>query len=89
MFFYPGVGVAMTVMCAMVGIYYNVIMCYTLFYMVQSFRSEVPWKDCFSWWGADQNCHVRKSNQVCFFAVLCGIYCTQDVTPKTTVLHFG
>lgn len=57
-----GVGVAMVIMSVMVAIYYNVIMCYTLYYVGQSFRSEVPWKECFSWWGADQNCYVRQSN---------------------------
>lgn len=59
----------MVIMSVMVAIYYNVIMCYTLYYMGQSFRSEVPWKECFSWWGADENCYVRQSNLVSVFSL--------------------
>lgn len=32
--------------------------------MGQSFRSEVPWKQCYSWWGANEDCYVRESNSV-------------------------
>lgn len=57
-----GVGAAMVVISILVSIYYNVIMCYTLFYMGQSFRSAVPWSGCFDWWGADNaTCYVRSS----------------------------
>ncbi|XP_054717827.1 sodium- and chloride-dependent glycine transporter 2-like [Uloborus diversus] len=58
-----GVGVAMVLLSVMVCIYYNVIMSYTLYYIVQSFRSEVPWQKCNDWWGADEMCYVRKENQ--------------------------
>lgn len=58
-----GVGFAMILMSILVAIYYNVIMCYTLYYIGQSFRQEVPWKECNRWWGADDNCYVRQSNQ--------------------------
>ncbi|KAG8196554.1 hypothetical protein JTE90_003568 [Oedothorax gibbosus] len=57
-----GIGVAMVMLSIMIAIYYNVIMCYTLYYIGQSLRSEVPWKECRSWWGADQNCYVRNPN---------------------------
>ncbi|KFM82492.1 Sodium- and chloride-dependent glycine transporter 2, partial [Stegodyphus mimosarum] len=58
-----GLGFAMIIMSIMVAIYYNVIMSYTLYYFGQSFRSQVPWKECSKWWGADENCYVRQSNQ--------------------------
>ncbi|KAL1440935.1 hypothetical protein MTO96_008982 [Rhipicephalus appendiculatus] len=37
-----GIGVAMVVMSLLVAIYYNVILCYTLYYLAQSFRSVLP-----------------------------------------------
>ncbi|GFU44349.1 sodium- and chloride-dependent glycine transporter 2, partial [Nephila pilipes] len=57
-----GVGVAMVIVSAMIGTYYNVIMTYTLYYIGQSFRAEVPWKECSAWWGANENCYVRGMN---------------------------
>lgn len=58
-----GVGVAMVVVSLIVAVYYNVILAYTVFYMAQSFRSELPWVDCHEWWGADpETCYVRSKN---------------------------
>lgn len=58
-----GVGAAMMVVSVLVAVYYNVIIAYTFFYMAQSFRSELPWQDCYEWWGADPaTCYVRHSN---------------------------
>lgn len=58
-----GVGVAMVVVSLIVAVYYNVILAYTVFYMAQSFRSVLPWQDCFEWWGADPDtCYVRSSS---------------------------
>ncbi|XP_064486338.1 sodium-dependent proline transporter-like [Ornithodoros turicata] len=58
-----GVGAAMMVVSILVAIYYNVVIAYTFFYMAQSFRSELPWQDCYEWWGADPNtCYVRNGN---------------------------
>ncbi|XP_037555084.1 sodium-dependent proline transporter-like isoform X1 [Dermacentor silvarum] len=58
-----GIGVAMVVMSLLVAIYYNVILCYTLYYLAQSFRSVLPWADCYEWWGADpETCYVRYDN---------------------------
>ncbi|XP_022235624.1 sodium- and chloride-dependent glycine transporter 2-like [Limulus polyphemus] len=55
-----GIGAAMVVISILVAIYYNVIMGYCLYYMGQSFRSEVPWSGCHEWWGADNTtCYVR------------------------------
>ncbi|XP_065298595.2 sodium-dependent proline transporter-like isoform X1 [Dermacentor albipictus] len=58
-----GVGAAMVVVSLIVAVYYNVILAYTVFYMAQSFRSVLPWQDCFEWWGADpETCYVRTTN---------------------------
>lgn len=42
-----------------VCIYYNVIMSYTVFYMVASFSSEVPWSKCDPAWADMSTCYVR------------------------------
>ena len=43
-----GVGAAMVVISLIVSIYYNVIMCYTLFFTFASFQSGsiAPWSEC-------------------------------------------
>ncbi|PFX32331.1 Sodium-dependent neutral amino acid transporter B(0)AT3 [Stylophora pistillata] len=41
-----GVGIATTVVCILVGSYYNVVIAWVLFYFVQSFQSPLPWAEC-------------------------------------------
>ncbi|KAG1688561.1 Sodium- and chloride-dependent glycine transporter 2 [Nymphon striatum] len=57
-----GVGFAMVVVSLVVAIYYNVIMGYTLYYIVLSCASDVPWNKCYSWWNPGENCYVRDVN---------------------------
>lgn len=58
-----GIGYAMVIISLSVAIYYNVILAYTLFYLAQSFRSVLPWQDCYEWWGADkETCFVRSKD---------------------------
>ncbi|XP_019112069.2 sodium- and chloride-dependent neutral and basic amino acid transporter B(0+) [Larimichthys crocea] len=49
-----GVGLSMVVLSFLMGIYYNVIVAYSLYYMFASFQSPLPWSSCFSW--ADSKC---------------------------------
>ncbi|XP_077137624.1 sodium- and chloride-dependent neutral and basic amino acid transporter B(0+)-like [Ranitomeya variabilis] len=51
---FQGVGFTMVLISTLVSIYYNVIIAYSLFYLFSSFRSYLPWSDCFEW--ADSNC---------------------------------
>lgn len=57
-----GVGVAMAIVSAIVAIYYNVIMAYSLFYLFNSFRTVLPWTTCDPSWGADERCYLRSGN---------------------------
>ena len=41
-----GVGIASTVICILVGSYYNVVISWVLFYFFNSFKSPLPWADC-------------------------------------------
>ena len=59
-----GVGGAMVTVSLIVCIYYNVIMSYTVYYMVSSFASEVPWSKCDPSWADMSTCYVRGSRAV-------------------------
>jgi SNF family Na+-dependent transporter len=59
-----GVGCAMVTVSLIVCIYYNVIMSYTVYYMVSSFASEVPWSKCDPRWADMSTCYVRGSRAV-------------------------
>jgi len=52
--FFKGVGYCMVILSMFVGIYYNVIISYTVFYFFSSFSSGLPWADCGNWWNSDQ-----------------------------------
>ena len=41
-----GVGIASSVICLLVGSYYNVVIAWVLFYFYNSFQSPLPWADC-------------------------------------------
>ncbi|XP_040179608.1 sodium- and chloride-dependent neutral and basic amino acid transporter B(0+)-like isoform X2 [Rana temporaria] len=51
---FQGVGYTMVIISTLVSIYYNVIIAYSLFYLFSSFRSYLPWGDCYEW--ADSRC---------------------------------
>ena len=61
-----GVGCAMVTVSLIVCIYYNVIMSYTVYYMVASFAREVPWSKCDPSWADMSTCYVRGSRAVSF-----------------------
>ncbi|XP_074650196.1 sodium-dependent proline transporter-like [Tubulanus polymorphus] len=47
---FKGIGWAMVVVSGLVGIYYNVIIAWTIFYFVASLTSKLPWMDCQNPW---------------------------------------
>lgn len=47
---FRGVGYGMVIASAYVGIYYNVIIMYTIYYMCASFTSVLPWTHCDEYW---------------------------------------
>jgi SNF family Na+-dependent transporter len=44
----------MMVVSFLCTVYYNVIIAWCLYYLSQSLRSEVPWKNCDNWWNTDK-----------------------------------
>ncbi|XP_037755881.1 sodium- and chloride-dependent glycine transporter 2 isoform X1 [Chelonia mydas] len=45
-----GCGIAMLIISVLIAIYYNIIMCYTLFYLFASFVPVLPWASCTNPW---------------------------------------
>ncbi|XP_037786875.1 sodium- and chloride-dependent GABA transporter ine-like [Penaeus monodon] len=45
-----GAGVGTVVMSFLVGTYYNIIIAWSIFYMIQSFTEDLPWKNCNATW---------------------------------------
>ncbi len=43
----------MVVVSSMVGIYYNIVFTYTIFYFFASFAKEVPWAHCNNTWNTE------------------------------------
>ncbi|XP_038055437.1 sodium- and chloride-dependent glycine transporter 1-like [Patiria miniata] len=58
---FKGLGYSMCILSAMVAIYYNVVITYTVFYFFSSFTSVLPWSDCNRTWNTP-NCTVSKAN---------------------------
>ncbi|XP_078602717.1 sodium- and chloride-dependent glycine transporter 1-like isoform X1 [Branchiostoma floridae x Branchiostoma japonicum] len=50
---FKGVGYAMVAISMMVGIYYNVVIAYTLYYLFASFTATLPWLTCNNPWNTD------------------------------------
>jgi SNF family Na+-dependent transporter len=47
---YVGIGFAMMMLSFLVGIYYNVIIAWCVLFLFNSFRADVPWKECSNGW---------------------------------------
>ena len=63
-FFLPpiltGVGYGMLMVSGVVCIYYNVIMAWSLYYLVMSFTLDtLPWASCDNWWNTE-SCMLRQ-----------------------------
>ncbi|XP_060071373.1 sodium- and chloride-dependent glycine transporter 2-like [Ylistrum balloti] len=58
---FKGVGVGMVIAIGIIGLYYNVIIAWTLFYIGNSFISPLPWSTCSNDWNTD-TCGVRIGN---------------------------
>ncbi|XP_022100179.1 sodium- and chloride-dependent glycine transporter 1-like isoform X2 [Acanthaster planci] len=50
---FRGVGYGMVIVSALVAIYYNVIICYTIFYIVKSMTTTLPWVGCNHQWNSE------------------------------------
>ncbi|XP_032833846.1 sodium- and chloride-dependent glycine transporter 2 [Petromyzon marinus] len=58
-----GCGIAMLIISVLIAIYYNIIICYTLFYLFASFTSALPWGSCTNEWNTP-NCRGPRHEQM-------------------------
>lgn len=47
---FDGLGFGMVLVSAIVSMYYNVIISWTIYYMFASVTYELPWQDCDAYW---------------------------------------
>ena len=46
----PGLGLGMLVVSGMACLYFNVMLTWTIYYLIQSFTTSLPWSDCGHSW---------------------------------------
>jgi SNF family Na+-dependent transporter len=89
---FRGLGYGMVIVSAIVMLYYNLIIAWTLFYMFASFNSVLPWQKCEEW------STVRKYNRLMFQArifmrtahshsSLCCLYVCNELTDFYCEIH--
>lgn len=57
----PGIGWGMIVVSAVVTIYYNIFISWSLYFLGKSFAKVVPWATCDNWWNTE-DCYDRTLN---------------------------
>ncbi|XP_056223563.1 sodium- and chloride-dependent GABA transporter 2-like [Seriola aureovittata] len=55
---FEGVGIASQVIVTYLNIYFIVILAWAIFYLINSFRSPLPWSTCDNSWNSD-SCHTH------------------------------
>lgn len=61
---FQGVGVGMVLIAGTVMLYYNVILAWTLFYMLVSFEEPLPWRGCDHAW-TSKYCYSYEAENKC------------------------
>uniref|UniRef100_A0A673Y1X6 Transporter n=1 Tax=Salmo trutta TaxID=8032 RepID=A0A673Y1X6_SALTR len=49
-----GCGIAMLIISVLIAIYYNIIMCWTLYYLFASLKGSLPWANCKNEWNTSE-----------------------------------
>uniref|UniRef100_A0A8C4F8T1 Transporter n=1 Tax=Dicentrarchus labrax TaxID=13489 RepID=A0A8C4F8T1_DICLA len=57
-----GCGIAMLIISVLIAIYYNIIMCWTLYYLFASLKGSLPWANCRNEWNTCIIKHCLKYN---------------------------
>ncbi|XP_061163730.1 sodium- and chloride-dependent taurine transporter-like isoform X2 [Saccostrea echinata] len=53
---FQGIGISSTIVVFFLNCYYNIILCWSFYYMFSSFALELPWTKCGKWWNTE-NCY--------------------------------
>ena len=59
--FYTGLGYAMVIVSALIGLYYDVVIAWCLYYFFASWTTYLPWQDCDNTWNTCE-CQDGKQN---------------------------
>ncbi|ESO81915.1 hypothetical protein LOTGIDRAFT_81772, partial [Lottia gigantea] len=63
---FKGIGYGMVIVSGIVTIYFNCIMTWVLYYLINSFGEELPWQRCGHWWNTatcrDNFAHIENSS---------------------------
>ncbi|XP_070554270.1 sodium- and chloride-dependent glycine transporter 1-like [Ptychodera flava] len=78
---FKGVGYSMVVISCIVTIYYNVIICYSVYYMFASFADVLPWVGCHNTWNTEDCGYPPVPNGT----VLNGQWIPQDILDTMNV----
>ena len=57
-----GIGLGTIVIVFYLNIYYIVVLAWDLFYLVMSFRSQLPWSHCDNYWNTDRWDYLKQAN---------------------------
>ncbi|XP_048258777.1 sodium- and chloride-dependent glycine transporter 2-like [Haliotis rufescens] len=81
---FQGIGYGMVVLTAIISIYYNVILAWTLYYLVDSFSTVLPWSTCDNEWNTDL-CRIRTDKSNSSYLPLLG----NETLVNTTLSELG
>jgi solute carrier family 6 amino acid transporter-like protein 5/7/9/14 len=51
-----GIGVCSLLIAGFISLYYNVLICYSLIYLISSFFPTLPWTECDNSWNNEKCC---------------------------------
>ncbi|ESO10226.1 hypothetical protein HELRODRAFT_72882 [Helobdella robusta] len=60
--FFQGVGLSTVMLSFFLATYYNVILSWALYFLIESFQTPLPWSSCNNWWNDISTCAVYKYN---------------------------
>ncbi|KRZ95453.1 Sodium- and chloride-dependent GABA transporter 1 [Trichinella sp. T8] len=63
---FSGLGYVMVLTSFMIALYYNVILCWAIYYFAASFSAELPWNHCYNSWNTDRTLNGNLS--ICLLA---------------------
>uniref|UniRef100_A0A3Q0R8J1 Transporter n=1 Tax=Amphilophus citrinellus TaxID=61819 RepID=A0A3Q0R8J1_AMPCI len=58
---FQGVGFASQVIVIYLNIYYIIVLAWALFYLINSFKSPLPWSTCDNWWNSGKHACLNAS----------------------------
>ena len=78
---FKGIGYGMIIICALVCVYYNVIIAWIVYYLFHSFSYELPWGSCNNPWNT-RNCSKTKFDCEQKGGKMIGYDCVKNVSQQ-------